>query len=335
LGSAGKDRGTLVLTDGVSTPYQIHLAGGYTVLLGGPAICLAIEPRLEIQITENESVLPGPTEEMLALDNPFVREIFRSYSSREAERIIGLLRMQDRMQSWGAGSSAALTVSLLALLDQLEGRKPVADDLFSRARAIHRKVQGGEASGCDIGACVYGGCLIVGAAAGEALPRVMQVEWPSSLGICLLHAGDKTATVGAIDSFLVSYEKNGSDRTLLELALKVGDVAALLAKNDATGVLAELHNLLGAEQQFERVYRVNYFGKSWRVANDKLAKKVDPGICVCLPQGAGGDDAAVVLYRRDKLTFADIEHIFNGELRLLNVEPARGGVAVRSSANND
>jgi mevalonate kinase len=81
----------------------------------------------------------------------------------------------------GLGSSTAVVVALLKALYQYEGAlaSVSSEELFSQALGIIRELQG-VASGADIAASIYGGCLFYQQGKAEKLPFTPQIKWQFS-----------------------------------------------------------------------------------------------------------------------------------------------------------
>ncbi len=94
----------------------------------------------------------------------------------------------DFSPAMGLGSSAAVTVAILAALQIVAGRSPDPVALLDEARRLVRQAQGGVGSGADVAASVYGGlCLYrMSDACPERLPRLPPLT--------VVYAGYKTPT---------------------------------------------------------------------------------------------------------------------------------------------
>ncbi len=144
------------------------LAGEHAVLHGHLALCAALNARLTVTLTRRtDGVLRlrsrlGEREctvATLEVEPPF--EFAAAALVAHRDRLEGGLDVHfesDFRSDLGLGSSAAVTVALLAGLDALAGLSTDPLDLVRRARTVIRAVQG-RGSGADAAAAVMGGVV--------------------------------------------------------------------------------------------------------------------------------------------------------------------------------
>ncbi|MDZ4200364.1 MAG: hypothetical protein U1E27_13895, partial [Kiritimatiellia bacterium] len=151
----------------VSAPGSLMLFGEHAVLHGEPALVCAIHRRLRVAARTrlDGQVLLRSALGDLRFPASTCPEDHRFAFVLEALRVAGIpsegleLRIQSDFSSKiGFGSSAAVTVATLAVLDRLHARRLIRRSLFCRAREVIRKVQG-VGSGADAAASVWGGAL--------------------------------------------------------------------------------------------------------------------------------------------------------------------------------
>jgi mevalonate kinase len=109
-------------------------------------------------------------------------------------------------QKTGIGSSAALTVALVAALGK-------SDDVFVKALLAHSELQGGAGSGVDVAAAVYGGLIEY-----EMKTRsVSHIGWPDGLAWRLLWTGSSVSTAAKLAK--LAKHAGGPSRARSELRL--------------------------------------------------------------------------------------------------------------------
>ena len=176
----------------------------------------------------------------------------------------------------GIGSSAALTVALLAALRGTE-------DVFADAIEAHRRLQQGAGSGVDIATSVRGGLLeyrMDGAA-------ITALQWPAGLHYRLVWSGiaaDTRAKLAHLDHTAAS-----KTRTALVQA------ATTMAKawRSATRVLGEYPAYIESLQQFSVDHGLGIFD----AGHDELCAEAAAAGLVYKPCGAGGGDIGILLGR--------------------------------------
>jgi len=179
-----------------AAPGKLILLGEYAVLEGAPALVGAVARRARVSVVDvdggfrlrsaligNEEIefefdsdgklrflsqLPPSGEAKLQLFRVCVEEcraaVLAFGNSMKPLRIsldTEAFFLEDTRQKLGLGSSAALTVSLIAALmarfGLLDARVPDKSLLLERAMSAHRKAQSNTGSGVDVAASVYGG----------------------------------------------------------------------------------------------------------------------------------------------------------------------------------
>ncbi len=156
----------------VRAPGKVLLSGPYVVLDGVPATVLAVARYARANASFREVAKAA--------------EVCRAYAGLPAPQI-DLTELTDGQRKLGLGSSAAGLVAALAADDYEDGRELESPtyrrELFERAFAIHRVVQGG-GSGFDVAAAVWGGFFryeLRGPGRGRASPLL----WPAGLELHL------------------------------------------------------------------------------------------------------------------------------------------------------
>ena len=111
---------------------------------------------------------------------------------------------QKRSAKLGLGSSAALTVALIAsLYEQVTGHPQDANKLFREALEAHRMAQGNIGSGIDIAASVYGGvlCYKIQDSWPNFSAKAEPLKMPSGLHYLAVWAGKSSSTIDFVKLF--------------------------------------------------------------------------------------------------------------------------------------
>ncbi|MHB8629020.1 MAG: mevalonate kinase [Aggregatilineales bacterium] len=192
-----------------SAPGKLMLFGEHAVVYNRPCIVTAVGLRIfstveEIETNNIEVETNGlhiisideildPTH-MQAKDVSFVlaavASLFRKYGGiRTGIRII----TKGPEQSYGLGSSSAVTVATIKALGDLFGLKLSLTDIFDLSYQAVLAVQG-KASGFDVAAAVYGGTIYY--LTGGKRVEPLNVE---TLPVIIGYSGQKVSTIGYIN----------------------------------------------------------------------------------------------------------------------------------------
>ncbi len=226
-------------------PGTLMLMGEHAVLHGRPALCMAVNQRMHLDLKCRkdrsftiQSALGDYAGELGDI------EVCKPYTfALEAIRRTGLkrgfdLKVHSEFSSTiGFGSSAAVTVSLVSLLRHLAGHPFDRAAIFGEALQVVRGVQG-TASGSDVAAAVYGGVVHYCA---EPL-QLEPVQCNLPLSVC--YAGYKTPTpevIGKVDALRRQHPERFEEVFTL-MGHCVGDALSALRQGD-TAELGRLFNL--------------------------------------------------------------------------------------------
>lgn len=180
-----------------SAPGSLMLAGEHAVLRGAHALVAAVSARMHVTLTPRtdrlwrvKSVLG---EETATMDIGFQRPVFRfvqaalRHSDATPSTGLDLVIRSDFEATLGLGSSAAITVALLAALRAHRGLPPDPAALLEAAVTVIRAVQGA-GSGADAAASVYGGLVLY-------RTRPLKVERLETVpALTIIYSGHKTPT---------------------------------------------------------------------------------------------------------------------------------------------
>ncbi len=283
-----------------SAPGKVVLSGEYAVLDGAPAICMALDRRARVTLTpcggdrihvsapgytavEGIVRVTDGTIEWLqgASEFALVDAVLRT-SAALPERAVSIELDSDAFrdrasgEKIGIGSSAALTVALLAAL---RGN----DEVFDDAIDAHRRMQRGAGSGVDIATSVHGGLLEYRMAAAD----VTALRWPEGLHYRIVwtgHAVDTRAKLAQLDKTDESKSRND---------LRKAAVVMAKAWNAATSVLGEYPAYIERLRQFSVDHGLGIFD----AGHDELCMAAADAGLVYKPCGAGGGDVGILLGR--------------------------------------
>jgi mevalonate kinase len=276
------------------------LMGEHAVLRGRPALVCAINKRMKVELTPCADkcvrLHSALGEHETTLDELAPSESFRFVlgairACREGLKQGFELEIRSEMShQMGLGSSAAVTVAVLAALAGAQGKAPDPKCLLECGTKIIRKVQGGVGSGADVAASAYGGCLryYAGKAAVEKLAQTPQLT--------VLYSGSKTPTPEVIA--LVDENRRKQPELFDELDVLIGDTVQRGFEAASRGDWETMGGLLNINQGLMDALGVN---------NEKLAELVyalreDPNICGSKISGSGLGDCVIGLgkaMRRD------------------------------------
>ncbi|MBT8103838.1 MAG: hypothetical protein KJO95_12765 [Gammaproteobacteria bacterium] len=291
-----------------SAPGKVVLCGEYAVLDGAPAVCMAIDRRATVKVTdfdgdwhsvaapgysslEGRFVTDGAQLDWLQGGDEFVivDAVWHVVANRLAQREGNdCLRIEldtrafiDREsgEKIGVGSSAALTVALSAALTQ-------STDVLAEAMQAHHRFQKEAGSGVDIMTSVRGGLIEYRMNARSSSP----LRWPAGLAYRVIWTGVAASTRMKLQK--LADTRHRASRTEL---LKAAEIMAP-AWRSASGVLRELPRYIEALRQFSIDHDLGIFD----AGHDQLVNEaVDAGL-VYKPCGAGGGDVGILLGTSDE-----------------------------------
>lgn len=277
----------------VSAPGSLMLFGEHAVLHGHPAIVCAIRRRLSIAIrmrTDRRVAIRSILGD-LRFDAARIPENSTHRFVLEALRQSGIpacgldLRIDSEFSSKiGFGSSAAVSVAVLAALDALQGRMWRKGDLFRRARNVVRTVQGA-GSGADVAASTWGGTLLY------RQKSTRPSRLPEGFPLVAAYSGHKTPTPDVIRQVdaLAARHPRLTDRLFRLIGRCTLDAADALRRGD----LERVGELMNIHQGLHDALGVNTQG----LACLAFALRADPGILGSKISGSGLGDCVIGLGR--------------------------------------
>ncbi|HET9048155.1 MAG TPA: hypothetical protein VFN29_04225 [Chiayiivirga sp.] len=211
-----------------SAPGKLVLAGEYAVLEGAPALALAVDRRARVSVRVRadecvrihapqvaqavvEAVLDADgrlhwrCDDAVAARLDLVAQIHAGLRAEGAltgfrgfELRIDTAGFVQHAHKLGLGSSAALTVSLVAALSSAAGKPQSPSEpeaALARMLALHARWQQGQGSGIDIATSLVGGLIAYQREGVSQTPRVQSRTWPPAGVHCqFLWSGQSTST---------------------------------------------------------------------------------------------------------------------------------------------
>ncbi len=296
----------------VSAPGKAIVSGEYAVLVGAPAICLAVNRRAIVKIVAtNNSVhdvaTPGHIDGVWKFNVNNSKEIDWLASPpsnglrliEEAWRMVSIGKLSpcsitvdtrdffnpDSGQKLGLGSSAAAMTALVCALRasrQKPGQSPISG--YSLARSAHSALQDGLGSGVDVATSFHGG--IIEYTIGNAQAPIHH-RWPGGLVVRLLWSGQPTKTKARICKLDTGDQ---STKGWSELTDAAKMVASVWASGRSAEVLAALSNYTRTLSDFNNDLVLGIFD----AGHDELARLAEDSDVVYKPSGAGGGDIGMV-----------------------------------------
>lgn len=238
----------------VSVPGSLMLFGEHAVLRGKPSVVAAVNKRIIVKlipradrIIQIDSANYGSCK--LNLDSfkihPDFRFVTAAIKSKQRKIKTGftLHIAASFAANLGLGSSAAVTVATIALLEYwVTGKKPKAAKLCLDARKIIRSVQG-IGSGADVAAAVYGGVV-----AYNMQPfRAQRIA--TALPLTVIYSGSKLATPIVIAKVSAAERQHPQVYRLIFNAL--GNVTQLAIRAIKKGDFSHLGELMNMHQSLQ------------------------------------------------------------------------------------
>jgi phosphomevalonate kinase len=280
-----------------SAPGKVVLSGEYAVLVGAPAVCMAIDRRAHVTIAASDGEhhvvsRVGKSNEPCRFkssdgiiewiddgdDFALLEDVWETVGLAPTSNVS--LRLDTREFSdvatgnkMGIGSSAALTVALTAAFGELNSGKQNSNtpEPATAAFDAHQKFQGGRGSGVDIATSVAGG-LIEYVMNGR---ETHQLTWPDDLACALIWTGAPASTTQKLDR-LARSKPRPSRAALVYSARRLGK-----AWRKGRAVLRE--------------FSVDHDIGIFDAGHAELVVAARAAGLVYKPCGAGGGDVGIVL----------------------------------------
>jgi mevalonate kinase len=194
-----------------SAPASIMLFGEHAVLYGQSAIACALDQRIHVSLTLRSDRYIHLTSalgtyvtpiDQLAPTAPFqfILTALQHYQE-QIQQGFGLEIRSEFSHQVGLGSSAAVTVATLAVMDQWLNQQRSLPELSLLARGIIREVQG-SGSGMDALASIYGGVVFYDGAS-TSIETII-----TELPLTLIYSGAKTPTPQVVKQVAIAYKRH-------------------------------------------------------------------------------------------------------------------------------
>lgn len=271
-------------------PGSLMLMGEHAVLHGVPALCMAVDRRMHLQLRRRQdrrftlqSALgdfDGDLDDFeVCAPYTFILEALHR---RPPPRGFDLTVTSEFSSTLGFGSSAAVTVAMVTLLRALSGQPFDRAAIFSEALATVRHLQG-KASGSDLAAAVYGGVV-------HYRTEPLQVEpLHCRLPLTAVYAGYKTPTPEVIR--LVEEKRQADPAGFAALFESMADCVAEAVRALRGGDLPMLGEGMQRHQELQAALGCSDETLDFLVA--ELRKK--PGVLGSKISGSGRGDCVIAL----------------------------------------
>jgi phosphomevalonate kinase len=302
-------------------PGKLMIAGEYAVLLGAPAIAVAVGIRgracvARTRETSSLTVAGSGTwpfqwqsngqplwqqvpsaaqgcvlEAVLAALSrrrqlpPVLPPLAIELDTREFRRV----RVDGSPEKMGLGSSAAITVALVgAWRAQFDGPSD-AGELLAIALDAHRRLQNGAGSGIDVMAAVHGG--VVAAGAPDNPGRTLRLTWPQGLHWLAIWSGDAASTPLMLERFAAfrTTQPVAFSRELSSLSDLAHTVLRAWRDGRAPAILAALAAYGAALRRLDAASGLGI----WTPAHARIASLARDAGTVYKVSGAGGGDFGI------------------------------------------
>lgn len=288
-------------------PGKVVLSGEYAVLFGAPAVSMAVDRRAAV--SHGNAATRG--------DSKLLDTVCATLGIAVPESPLKLdtdgFRDDHSGTKYGIGSSAALTVALVAFLSDDADSE---DDIVGLAQAAHRSFQDGKGSGVDIATSTDGGVILfrMNSADSEAL------LWPDGLMYSLFWSGtaaDTTTRLAALD-----------DTTPTALSRAAESTARAWQSGDAENVMDSYREYLPVLAEFDAEHGLGIFA----AGHDSIGALAEPLDVIYKPCGAGGGDVGIAL-ATDAESLSLFEHAAESAgFRRLDMSIDWRGVAVEGDS---
>ena len=291
------------------------LAGEYAVLRGAPAVVAAIDRRARVTVARGSGshhalTTPGYLEgtwhfrkhegDVFEWRQPLpdpaafalVEAIWNSFETTAWPALsvaIDTRAFYDRPGGCklGLGSSAAVTASLTAALQQVDAAGCARGNLrHALAFDAHSRFQGGRGSGVDVAASLQGGLLRYRRGNVDA----HRLRWPEDLKCRFLWSGRPAVTADKLKLLDANDSRQARD-SMRALSVAAENAASAWSSGASPKIMAAMREFAAALRRFSIDLGLGIFD----AGHAQLADLAAAGEVVYKPCGAGGGDIGVVL----------------------------------------
>ena len=291
-----------------SAPGKLFLVGEYAVLEGGPALLVPVKQRAKVAIeASTESLVISHT---TTVKKRSLKEALEHYPLLQAA--VAELDCLEQLQNaklnmdtsaffsrgikLGLGSSAALTVALVRLLQS----DTTTHERLAKALRCHLAFQKGIGSGADIALAAMDETIIF-----QLGKSPTPAALPDDLYMLAIWSGEPASTTGYVAALnrWGQVNPNTYQSRINDLSNTAADCIAGLKNEDGQGVLAGIDQYGRHLKQLSSESGVNFYNQ----AHVEMRKKVELEHCVYKPSGAGGGDYGIAYStnKQDLLSLAN------------------------------
>ena len=264
------------------------LLGEHAVVYNHPCLVTAIDKRLRVTITKTETNTVNVISPQTS-DHRFIDAAIAEASRHWGIRHTGLQieTSSSFTGNYGFGSSSAVTVGVLAALQQLFEIHELPQGIFESAYATVLAVQG-VGSGFDVAAATFGGTLLYGRG-GKPL---QQLRIPKGFDIVVGYSGQKADTTSLIHMVKDKYDKH--PETISRIFSAIGDLVRQATAALEDGDWQTVGKLMDFNQEYLRDLGVSSERLESLIVTAKQA-----GAYGAKLSGAGGGDCMLALVSSD------------------------------------
>jgi phosphomevalonate kinase len=331
-------------------PGKLVISGEYAVLEGAPAIAVAVEARAIARVDHAaESMLEVVGSGRWAFHWQAGAAIWRDVPADGQGRILESVaaalaaagtpcatplaihldsrafQQRDaagRAEKLGLGSSAAVTVALVAALQAQRDEALGQDAILDLATHAHRHLQDGRGSGIDIAAAIHGGVVSLQTAGPRT--EVQRLVWPESLHALALWSDTGASTPALLARLEQFRARDPAQYSRLMQPLQVCADAALedWAAADCAAILKQLRIYAAHLRALDDAAGLGI----WTPAHQRLETMAESAGLLYKTSGAGGGDFGLAIGASKLSTARLAEACIHREILTLTVDGRTPGL---------
>jgi mevalonate kinase len=280
-----------------SVPGSVMLLGEYAVLNGHRGLACAVNQRIKGKLIPHASDSIKIFSDRFGTYQASIHEVlitkpfdFILTAIQRYQHLLSngfdLIIESDFSDQVGLGSSAAVTVTTLALLKSWlqPSRFWDSKSFFEECLAVVHKVQKGVGSGADIAASIWGGIISI-----KTSPLNIEKLEGKLLPLVLLYSGSKTSTVTLIEEVLTRKTKH--PKLVSDILQAIGDCSDIGYESILSEDIDQMAEVFVIQQSLLKALHVsnNHLDNIIKVLEE------DPGIIASKISGSGLGDCIISL----------------------------------------
>ena len=227
----------------------------------------------------------------------------------------------------GLGSSAAVTLALTAALQGMLGVQDAIEPGIGRLKRLletYRRAQGGQGSGIDLAASLYGG--VIRYQLRNDGPEVASVRLPPDLKLMFIWSGEAASTAGflAAHAHWRADQPVAAERLHAEMGRCVETALTCLGSSDTDGFMTCINSYRGLMGKIGDEIKQPVMSDV-HLALGQLADRHDVAY---KPSGAGGGDLGILAATDPDRLAGALAEVRAAGFRVLDLEVAATGLAV-------